>query len=135
MEPIAITTLSVAVIVIVSRGALMLAPTATLRAFQSLVAKPSSVRMLGAVLALLGTAWVRTAPGAAALHPTASAGLSLLGWLLLTTSAWLLLWPGSYQLVGTTFLEAIRDTAVVRLLGALGTVAGGALAWLAFELA
>ena len=134
MEPLACATLALALLVIVSRGALLVAPEAAVRVFRSLIAKPARIRLLGTIFVALGAALALTAPSAADSHPTASAGLVILGWLLLVVSVWLLVWPRGYQFVVEGFLEAFTDMTVLRVVGAMGTVVGLALAWLAFEL-
>ena len=58
----------------------------------------------------------------------------VLGWLLLVVSVWLLVWPRGYQFVVEGFLEAFTDMTVLRVIGAMGTGVGLALAWLAFDL-
>ncbi len=134
MEPLGWTTLALALLVIVSRAPLLVAPEAAVRVFRSLIAKPARIRLLGTIFVALGAALALTAPSAADSHPTASAGLTLLGWLLLVVSLWQLVWPRGYQFVVEGFLEAFTDMTVLRVIGAMGTGVGLALAWLAFEL-
>ena len=134
MEPLACATLALALLVIVSRGALLVAPEATVRVLRSLTATPARIRLFGTIFVALGAALALTAPSAADSHPNASAGLTLLGWLLLVVSLWQLVWPRGYQFVVEGFLETFTDMTVRRVLGARGTGVGLALAWLAFEL-
>jgi hypothetical protein len=134
MEPIAALTLAFALLIVATRAPLMVAPKATLDAFRAFLATPARVRLLGAGVGALGAGLAVTAPPAAALHPTASAGLTLLGWYLIAAAAWLVVFPRSYQSVAESFLSIVTDAAVLRVLGAIGTAVGAALAWLAFEL-
>ena len=134
MEPLAWATLALALLVIVSRGALLVAPEATVRLLGSLTATPARIRLLGTTFFALGAALALTASSAADSHPNASAGLTLLGWLLLVVSLWQLVWPRGYQFVVEGFLKTFTDTAVLRVLGAMGTGIGLAFAWLAFQL-
>lgn len=134
MEPLAGATLALALLVIVTRAPLLVAPEATIGLFRSLIAKRARIRLLGTMCVPLAAALALTAPSAVSAHPTASPALTLLGWWLLAVSFWLLLWPRGYQFVAEGFLDTITDVTVLRVLGAIGTVVGVALAWLAFEL-
>ena len=134
MEPLGWATLALALLVIVSRGALLVAPEATVRLLGSLTATPARIRLFGTLFVALGAALALTAPSAADSPPNASAGLTLLGWLLLVVSLWQLVWPRGYQFLVAGFLKTFTDTAVLRVLGAMGTGIGLAFAWLAFQL-
>lgn len=134
MEPLAAVTLAFALLVIASRAPLMFAPNAVLELYRTLLATLARVRVLGLVTGALGAGFALTAPSAAELHPTASSGLAVLGWVLIVGSAWLLVLPRAYQVVAESLLSAFSDPSVLRVLGALGTAFGAALAWLAFEI-
>ena len=82
----------------------------------------------------MGAGLAVTAPAAAPLHPTASAGLTLLGWVLIAGSAWLLVSPRGYQSLVQSFFSSVSDPPVLSVFGALGTAVGVALVWLAFEI-
>ena len=128
MEPIAALTLTFALLVVATRAPLMVAPKATLDAFRAFLAKPARVRLLGAGGAALGARLAITAPPAADLHPTASGGLTLLGWYLIAASAWLVVFPRSYQAVAEGFLSIVSDAAVLRVFGTAAVGEYGELA-------
>ena len=134
MEPIAWVTLVVALLVVVTRAPLLAAPKATLDAYRAVIATPTRVRVLSVLIGVLGAGLAATAPAVAVLHPNASAGLGLLGWLWIGGSVFLMLLPRAYQSVAEAFLLAVADETVLRVFGALGTGVGIALAWLAFEI-
>ena len=126
-------TLLLGLFLIVSRGALLVAPEASVAAFRKLLERPSWLRLMGALFFLLGLGFVQTAP-AVPQHPVASPALTALGWALLAASAWLLIWPRGYQLLAEPVIDALGDGSVLRVMGALGVLMGLGLAWLAFSL-
>ena len=134
MESLASLTLLLAVLIIVSRGALLVAPQATVRAFRRLLEYPSRLRLMGLLFALLGVGFVQSAPQAALHQPTASTALTVVGWGILVAAAWLVLWPRGYQRLAEPVLDAVSDSSVLRVLGGLGVLFGLGVAWLAFQL-
>ena len=133
MEPIAVMTLFLGLFVVVSRGALLVAPAASIQAFRMLLERPSWLRLMGALFFLLGLGFVQTAP-AVPQHPVASPALTALGWALLAGAALLLIWPRGYQLLAKLVIDALADGSVLRVIGALGVLVGLGFVWLAITL-
>ena len=131
MEPVALPTALLAAFAIVSRAPLVFAPTATLEIYQRVIASPTRIRLVGALLGAFAAAFVVTAPGAREAHGWIALGLEGLGWVLVAVTAWLLVAPKSYRRVLESFVSVIDDETTWRVLGAIGVGGGLGLAWLA----
>jgi hypothetical protein len=132
MEPVAVATFLLALLVLVTRTPMLIWPTATLEVFERLLASPANVRWIGAVCGLLGAALVFTASGAHVQSPNAAPWLIGFGWLFVAATFWFVFFPRSYSNFTLGILGGM-DSAGMRVIGALGTVGGLLLAWLAWE--
>jgi hypothetical protein len=115
------------VVVVCSRGALLVAPARMLHWFEGLVATNSGIRALGAVVLILGGAMIWAGgPGYSGLAQF----LLVVGWAFVGISTVaLLVFPAVYRAMADAFLPvgADADLSVWRLLGFLGVCVGGLL--------
>lgn len=128
MEPLAVVTAIVAVVVILARAPLVVAPEATIARYRQILATNTRLRVLAAVLAAIAAALVGSG------HPGAGAGVAtmrVIGWMCGGGAVWLALAPGSYRVVADSVLNAIDDPSTLRVLGAAGVAVGVGLFWLA----
>lgn len=134
MEPAAIATATLGLLIVVARAPLVLAPRTALRVFHRVLASTRACRAIGAGIGAIGVGLAVTAPAIRTGHPTASAGLVPLGWILVVLGGGVLLSPRRYAAVAESLLGSTSDDATLRVLGAFGTAAGGLFLWLAWEI-
>ena len=127
MSEVGIVSIVLGVVVVCSRGALLVAPAATLRWFESVVATNGRTRALGAVALTLGASM--TWAGASE-HSGLATILSVAGWAIvgLSTLA-LLLFPAAYRAIAEAALPSDLDEDLTgwRFLGLFGALIGGLL--------
>jgi len=122
-----VVSIVLGIVLVCSRGALLVAPAATLRWFEGLIATNAGTRALGAVALALGavTVW------AGASEDTGLATvLSVIGWAIVGFSAFaLVLFPSVYQDLARALLPASEseDTTGWRVVGLAGVAIGGLL--------
>ena len=122
---------SMGILIIATRGPLILAPEGTLRVYRSVLATSGRVRAMGCVLAPFGLAALLATEGA---EGTLSHVIAFFGWALIAGSVFLLVLPGAYQRFAWSILDAF-DTAALRMTGVLGAGIGllfvyyGAAGW------
>ena len=130
MEPIAIVTAFVAVLYIVGRGGLAVAPAATAAFYRRQLATPGRIRVFGGLLVLVAAALVVTARQARAAQGDITILIEILGWLAAVAAVWVIAAPGpSGRLMGS-FYSASELT--LRVFGVLNLVFGLCLGWIAF---
>ena len=127
MSEVGIVSIVVGVVVVCSRGPLLVAPTATLRWFEGVIATNGRIRVLGVGVLILGTvmAWA-----GASEHGGLAMSLSVVGWAIVGISTLaLLLFPAAYRSIAEAVLptDADEDLAGWRFLGLLGVIIGGLL--------
>ncbi len=132
MEPIALVTALFAILVLLARGPLVVAPTATLAVYRRLISTAGRLRILGGGLALLAAPLIVTARHARADHGGFAMGIEGLGWLLAAAAVWLVVTPRLYQRLAYSILDAVSDPALLRAGGTLGVALGLGLLWVAF---
>ena len=128
MEPLAVVTAIFAVVVILARAPLVVAPEATIARYRQLIASNMGLRVLAALIAVFAAALVGSG------HPGDGAGVAtmrVIGWVWGGGAVWLALAPGSYRVVADSVLNAIDDPSTLRVLGAVGVAFGDVLLWLA----
>ena len=125
VNEVAIVSILLGGVLVCSRGCLLVAPAATLRWFEGIVATNARTRAFGAVvLALGGTmAWAGNSESSGL-----AAFLLVCGWVIVGIGlVALVLFPGIYRAIAEGMLPASRTggLAAWRALGLLGVVAGG----------
>ena len=132
MEPIAIVTAFVAVLVIAGRGGLLFAPAATVDRYRRMTSTLGRVRILGAVLlVLVASPLIVTARQAHPDHANTTILLEGLGWIGAFAVGVLIAVPDFYQRFALMFFETAANP-VLRALGALNIAFGLYLGWVAF---
>jgi hypothetical protein len=121
--PIAV---ALGVLLIVSRGPLLVAPEATTAFYRGLLSNPLRVRALGVMLGLLGVATIATGSAPEGLVHYVLLGV---GWLMALAAPILMVAPSLYMGLADAVLEQAQsaDAAILRGLGALGIAIGGLL--------
>ena len=122
MSGLAAVTITLGVLIIVSRGSLVLFPKRTLDFTRRLVDRPSVIRLIGVFLALLGLMMIVTASG----DDRAAAQFVLgTGWFFLAVSmALLVFFPSLYRGLTVTLLDVMEGGGGTRALGVLGVAVG-----------
>ncbi len=119
MNTVAIICIVLGILIIVTRGPLIVAPQATVRVYRKILEKPAQVRIMGLALALLALVVVRATANEPGLL---AAILNVLGWLILVVGGLMLtLFPNVAQSIVYRVLDALSDT----LLRGAGLVAVG----------
>jgi hypothetical protein len=126
MEPIAIVTALVAVLYIVGRGGLAVAPTATAAFYRRQLANPRRIQIFGGLLVLIAAALVLTARQSRAAHGDITILLEVLGWLTAAGAVWVIAAPGPLRR-----LYSASDSTL-RVFGIVNLIFGLCLGWVAF---
>ena len=113
------TILFVGILIVVTRGPLLIAPARTVSAYRSMAATNLRVRILSLVVASVGALMVWSSSGA---NGTAATIMYAWGCLMLPAVLFLVLAPATYREVVDIFFD-MGDEAL-RFLGALGTLIG-----------
>jgi hypothetical protein len=127
VSEVGVVSIVVGVVVVSSRGALLVAPAATLRWFEGLIGTDGRTRALGAFVLTLGAtmAWA-----GASEHSLLATILWVVGWAVVAISTpALVLFPAVYRAIGEAVLpsDAGEDLIGWRLVGLLGVILGGLL--------
>lgn len=127
MDWVSIVCIVVGILIIVTRGPLLFAPTATLQAYDRLIfATHARLRILGACLAILGAALLTLPFGVGWLVGF----FQVLGWIMAAAAIWILIFPDVFRRIGRgvfNFFENSVDDAILRFFGFVAAVAGVAL--------
>ncbi len=132
MEPLAIATALVALLIIASRGPLIVAPTATMDVYRRLLSTLGRIRLLGGLAALLSVSLIVAGGEAQTQHDAVAAGIVGLGWLMIGAAFWLILAPRHYRRVVYGLFDAVSDPTVLRVVGVFAVAIGLGLGWIAF---
>lgn len=127
MSEVGVMSIVVGVVVVCSRAALLVAPAATLRWFEGVIATNGRIRVLGAVVLTLGVAMVWA--GASEQSGLATV-LSVVGWAIVGISTLaLVLFPAAYRAIAEAVLPPAAEADLIgwRFLGLLGVSIGGLL--------
>lgn len=129
MSEVGVVSIVVGVIVVCGRGALLVAPAATLRWFGGVIATNCGTRALGAIALTLGAAMVWAG---ASEHSGLATVLSVVGWIIVGISSLaLVLFPGPYRAIAEAVLpsaaDADADLLGWRIVGLLGISVGAIL--------
>lgn len=137
MPPVAIVSIFIGVIIIISRGPLVLAPRATRKLYLKLLANNTRARLLGLFAAAVATAAIASARAyldratdSPAEPPTAVLFVLYLGYFLAAVPApAFLVFPASVRRTMRTLLGAVDD-AVLRWLGVFALALAGLFIYL-----
>ena len=124
MSAVGIVTIAFGAFLVCGRGALVVAPGATLRWFKETIASNGRLRTFGAFMATLGAAM---AWAGAAEDSGLATFLTVFGWGILGVSALLLvLFPGVYRAIADRFLPSDTSGSLFlwRFRGLAGTLVG-----------
>ena len=127
MSAVGVVSIVFGVVVVCSRGPLLVAPAATLRWLLGVIGTNGSVRALGIVALALGAAMVWAGDSE---HSELATILWLAGWAIVGVSTLLLLvFPAVYRAIVESMLpsEADADPTGLRILGLAGVIIGGLL--------
>jgi hypothetical protein len=115
-------------VIIAVRGPFVLAPAAASAGGRWLIASSARIRVAGVLFAALGLAMIHSAQGSA---QGASLVIYIVGWLWVLAAVFLLLiFTSLYQRIAVVIIDALDDSAVLRVLGAIGTLFGAFLVYL-----
>ena len=129
MNEVGALSILLGIVVVCSRGALLVAPAATLRWFATLIGTNSGSRVLGALVLALGASMAWAGAGEDSGLATI---LSVVGWAAVGISAVaMVLFPAVYRAIAEALLPSDIDTdpdlSGWRVLGLAGVVVGGLL--------
>jgi hypothetical protein len=127
VSEVGIVSITLGVIVVCGRGALLVAPAATLHWFERAIATNGRTRAFGGLVLILGAAMVWA--GAPA-HTGLATVLSVVGWVILGIGTLaLVLFPAVYRSIAEALLPSTEDADLIgwRLVGLLGVGIGGLL--------
>ena len=124
MSPVGIVSIALGLLVVCTRGPLLVAPAATLRWFRGVIETSSGIRMLGAILLILGAAmiWAGATEGS-----TLASVLTIWGWAIVAIATLaLLIFPGVYREIAIALLPTDEEESLAgwRLIGTLGSTIG-----------
>jgi uncharacterized protein YjeT (DUF2065 family) len=126
VDALSVLCILLGVLIIVTRGPMIVAPRATLRFYERLLSTDARVRGIGLVIGPLAVALVAFTSG----EEGAAGILRALGWLSAAATLWLLAVPSSYRRLAQgvlDFFESSVDPAIVRIIGLLAVAIGVAL--------
>jgi hypothetical protein len=130
VNAVGIVTIVLGLIVVCSRGALVVAPAAALRRFDRLIETNGRTRALGVFALTLGAAMVWAG---ASEYSGLATFLSVGGWVIVAISALMLvMFPNLYRAVAEAILPSDPDTELMgwRIVGLAGVSIGGLLIYL-----
>ena len=127
MDRLALVSVVAGAVMIVARGPMVVAPSVTVAAYRWLLASHARIRIMGVFIAALGLVMTRAAHGA---EQDAAWVISILGWLFLFATVFLLIFTSFYQKIALGFMDAVDDPAVLRVLGVIGALFGAFLIYL-----
>jgi hypothetical protein len=127
MSQLALVSVIAGIVIIAVRAPFVLAPAASAAGGRWLIASRARIRVAGALFAALGLAMIFYAQGST---QWAALVVSILGWLWLLAAVFLLLiFTSLYQRIAVRIMDALDDSAVLRVIGAVATLFG---AWLVY---
>lgn len=126
MTGLAVVSILLGVVIILSRGPLVLAPEGTLRVYRKLLATNSRVRIMGVGITALAVAMILLSRG----HELTSARvISIMGWCIACVAVFLLLlFPSAYRQLAESLLDATSQA--LRPVGAIAVGVGVLFIWL-----
>jgi hypothetical protein len=128
MTQLALASVVAGAVIIAVRGPFVLAPAASSAGGRWLIASRARIRVAGVLFAALGLAMISSAQGSA---QGASLVVYIVGWLWALAAVFLLLiFTSLYQRIAVGIMNALDDSAVLRVLGAIGTLFGAFLVYL-----
>ena len=128
MTQLALVSVVAGAVIIGVRGPFVLAPAASSAGGRWLIASRARIRAAGVIFGALGLAMIVSAQGSA---QGAAWVISILGWFWVLAAVFpLLIFTSWYQKLAGGILDALDDSALLRVLGALGTLFGAFLVYL-----
>lgn len=127
MSKVGVVSIALGILLVCSRGAVLVAPAATLRRFEGLIETDGGTRALGAVALILGVAmvWAGASEGSGL-----ATILWVFGWPIVGISTLaLVLFPAAYRSLAQAVLPSDPDADLTgwRILGLIGVMLGGLL--------
>jgi uncharacterized protein YjeT (DUF2065 family) len=123
MTALAILCVIGGLLIIVSRGPLIVAPRPTIAFYRRIFTTNARVRMVGLLIAGLAAAAFLTPPGG----QTSEFWLQVIGGVMSIAAVWLFVAPGTYRTLAYAvldFFEDSTDTAILRAVGLLAVAIG-----------
>jgi hypothetical protein len=127
VDHLALVSVVAGAVMIVARGPMIVAPSVTVNAYRWLLGSHARIRAMGVFIAPLGLAMVLSSQGA---DQGAAWFISILGWLFLLATVFLLIFASFYQKLALGVMDAVDDPVVLRFLGAIGGLFGAFLIYL-----
>jgi hypothetical protein len=127
VSEVGIVSIVLGAVMVCSRGALLMAPAATLRWVKGVIGNAGRTRALGAIALILGATMVWAG---ASEHSVLATILSVGGWAVVGMSTFaLLLFPGVYRAIADAVLPSDLNASLIawRILGLVGVIIGGLL--------
>lgn len=128
MDASSIVCVLIGLLIIVSRGPLIIAPGPTIDFYERLVSTDARVRLVGCVVAAVSAALLAAPPA----RNAPAFWFEAFGGLLALVALWLLAWPKGFRRLADGVFSFARDSvdaAIVRGLGAAAVALG---AWLVY---
>ena len=127
MSQLALVSVIAGVVIIAVRAPFALAPAAAAAGGRWLIASTARIRVAGVLFATLGLAMIASAQSSTRWEALV---VSILGWLWLLAAVFLLLiFTSLYQRIAVVIMNALDDSAVLRVIGVVATLFG---AWLVY---
>lgn len=121
MNPTAVASISLGILLIATRGPFVVAPDETVRVFLSAIENTTMIRAMACGLGLAAFATLR----ATATPTTLLSGvLRFVAWWLVGNAGFLWIFPGFYQQIAGSVLRAM-PADLLRVAGVLGVTIGG----------
>ena len=128
MSQLALVSVVAGAVIIAVRGPFVLAPAASSAGGRWLIASRARIRVAGVIFGALGLAMISSAQSSA---QGAALVISILGWLWMLAAVFLLLiFTSFYQKIALGIMDALDDSALLRVIGAIGTLFGAFLVYL-----
>jgi hypothetical protein len=128
MNELALVSVAAGAVIIAVRGPFVLAPAASSAGGRWLIASSARIRVAGVLFAALGLAMIASAQSSA---QGAAWVISIVGWFWALAAVFLLLiFTSFYRQIALGIMDALDDRAVMRVLGAIGTLFGAFLVYL-----
>ena len=127
MNGLALISILMGVLIIISRGPLIFAPEIMRKFYMKLIATSTRIRIMGLCITPLGAVAIMVARGS---DQTASLIISVIGYIMVLIAVFfMLIFPSLSKQVADAFLEAM-DNLMLRILGLLAVCLGALFIYL-----
>ena len=128
MTQLALVSVVAGAVIIAVRGPFVFAPAAAAAVARRFIASSAGIRVAGVLFAVLGLAMILSARDSA---QGAAWVISIVGWLWALAAVFLLLiFTSFYQKIALGIMDALDDSALLRVLGVIGALFGAFLIYL-----